>query len=113
MLFRSNFALTGNPGQTGFDTQISTWFNYAALNGSSSNQIASVLPGLNSRSVLMLKRIDGTNVPLDDGFQIGNDRNIGGRGWSGFVALVVAFSSVLSSADEGEVIDYLMSDWSV
>ena len=108
-----SFAVAGASGQAGFTTQISAWFNFASLNGSSTNQITSVLPGLNSRCVLMLRRTDNASCLLDNGLQIGNDRDVPNRGWGGLVGMAVGFSTVQSEANTSNIIDSLLTGWSV
>jgi hypothetical protein len=107
-----DFAVTGILGNSSFAGE-PNWFNFASLNGNSTNQINSILPGINSRCVLMMKNTDNSTSLLDDGIQIGNDRSNLSRGWGGLIGLVVGFSSVLNSTDEANLIDYLMTRWNV
>ena len=108
-----DFSIVAAAGSAGLDTSGPNWLDYATLNGGSTNVISSVLPGINSRCVLMIKRSSGAAPVLDDGFQIGNDRSNSGRGWGGLFGLAVGFSTVQSSDDTTNIINFLMEQWSV
>ena len=108
-----DFSVTGAPNSIGFQPE-ANWFNYVSLNGGSTNQIANVLPTINSRCVLMLRNTNNSASVLDDGIQLGNDRsNISGRGWGGLMGMAAGFSSVLSQSDQDNVINYLLTKWNV
>jgi hypothetical protein len=107
-----DFGITGKPGTASFDSA-TNWFDYASLNGGSTNQITAVLPTINNRCVLMVRNANSSASVLDDGIQLGNDRNNPGRGWGGLMGLVVGFSSVLNSTDEASLVSYLTTEWNV
>jgi hypothetical protein len=107
-----DFGVTGKPSSASFDSA-TNWFDYASLNGGSTNQITAVLPTINNRCVLMMRNANSSASVLDDGIQLGNDRNNANRGWGGLVGLVVGFSSVLNSTDEANLISYLTTQWNV
>ena len=107
-----DFSICGYSGDSRFDTRGPNWFDFATINGGSTNVINSVLPAINSRCVLMLRRASGANPVLDDGLQIGVDRS-NGRGWGGLVGLAVGFSTVQSEADTSNIITSLLTGWSV
>jgi hypothetical protein len=107
-----DFAVTGGVNTRGFDGE-TNWFNYASLNGGSTNEITTVLPTINNRCVLMMRNVNSSASVLDDGIRLGNDRSNPNRGWGGLLGLVVGFSSVLNSTDEATVISYLTTEWNV
>jgi hypothetical protein len=107
-----DFAVTGGINTASFDAD-TNWFNYASLNGGSTNQITTVLPTINNRCVLMMRNVNSSASVLDDGIRLGNDRNNPNRGWGGLLGLVAGFSSVLNSTDEAAVISYLTTEWNV
>lgn len=104
--------LTGNANQSGFAGAFSQW-NTVLVNGSASNGINSVLPTINSPSLLCIKNSDDTAVTLGNGFQIGMDRNNAFRGWFGLIGEVVCFSSVLDSTDRDSLQTWLASKWGI
>jgi hypothetical protein len=107
-----SIALAGNSGGAGFWGG-SAWDD-AFVNGSATDTFASVLPSINSASLLRIKKADNTAAALANGFQIGQDRDNGpGRGWFGLIGEVVCFSSVLGSTDRGSVQDFLAAKWSI
>jgi len=106
--------LTGNAGSTGFyGPGITTPWNRAFLNGSTANGYNSVLPTINSASLLRINRSDDAAVELTSGFQIGMDRNNSWRGWFGLIGEVVCFSSVLSPTDRDAVQAWLAAKWGI
>jgi hypothetical protein len=107
-----DFAVTGGINTASFDADTNR-FNYASLNGGSTNQITTVLPTINNRCVLMMRNVNSSASVLDDGIRLGNDRNNPNRGWGGLLGLVAGFSSVLNSTDEAAVISYLTTEWNV
>jgi len=61
----------------------------------------------------MMRNANSSASVLDDGIQLGNDRNNLNRGWGGLVGLVLGFSSVLNSTDEANLVSYLTTEWNV
>jgi hypothetical protein len=103
--------LTGSPSAAAF-AGFSSW-SRAFVNGSTTNTFNSVLPAINSASLLRIKKADDTAVELTTGFQIGMDRNNADRGWFGLIGEVVCFSSVLGSTDRDAVQSFLAAKWSI
>lgn len=103
--------LAGNPSSAGLWGG-SAWGN-AFVNGSVSNTFNSVLPAINSPSLLRIKKSDDTAVTLGAGFQIGLERNNADRGWFGLIGEVVCFSSVLGSTDRNALQAWLGAKWGI
>jgi hypothetical protein len=103
--------LTGGGGVSGFYSYGT--FNEAYANGASSNVFSSILPTINSPSLLRIKR--NTAIATSNGFQTGNDRSnfFMGRGWGGFIGEVVVFSSALSSTDRTNIQNWLATKWGI
>lgn len=90
----------------------SSWGN-AFVNGSATDTFTSVLPTINSASLLRVKKSDNTAVTLTNGFQIGMERTNTDRGWFGLIGEVVCFSSVLGSTDRDAVQAHLAAKWNI
>jgi hypothetical protein len=104
------FLLLGNPGGPGL---YSFNFTTAFINGSASDVYSSgVLPTINSPSILRVGRSSGS-FNTTDGFQIGNDRVYGGRGWGGLIGEVIVFSTALSSTDRDSLQAWLGLKWNI
>ena len=70
-----------------------------------------VLPGINSPSLLRIKRASDTAVLTNTGFQIGMDRQNLSRGWYGLIGEMIFFSSVLGSSDRTLLQSWLSFKW--
>ena len=73
--------------------------------------LSSVLPGINSPSLLRIKKSNDTAVLTNTGFQIGMDRQNLSRGWYGLIGEMIFFSSVLGSSDRTLLQSWLSSKW--
>jgi hypothetical protein len=100
-------------GDSGSESLSGYQWNRAFVNGSASNTFSSILPAINSASLLRIKKSDDTAVTLGAGFQIGMDRNNADRGWFGLIGEVVCFSSVLSDTNRGLVQTHLGTKWNI
>jgi hypothetical protein len=101
----------GSSAGTGLSTGSMT---QAFVNGSATNTITSVLPAINSPSILRLKRTDNTAFSTGTGgFQIGTDRSNANRGWYGLVGEVVVFSTALDSSASTSVLAALAAKWGI
>lgn len=104
--------VTGYQGLAGFDSAGSQ-FDAAYLNGSATNSYASVLPTINSPTLLRIKKLNDTAATLQSGVQLGNDRNNPNRGWGGLMGAVVGFASPLSAADRAAIQEILANAWGI
>lgn len=105
---------SGDPGWTvyGSGTSLAGSINQAYINGSTTNTISSVLPAINSPSLLRLKH-SATPIVSSGGFQIGSERSNANRGWYGLIGEVVVFSEVLDSQNSAAVVTELMGKWGI
>lgn len=83
----------------------------AFLNNGASNQIASVLPTINSPALMRVRKTDGTTFNTTVGFQLGQQRTDTNRGWGGLIGEVVAFSTLLSESDRTLLQSFLARKW--
>jgi hypothetical protein len=103
------FSLTGWSGRDEF---VIISHDQAFVNGSASNTYLDILPAINSPSIIRVRAATGT-PSTSGGFQIGQDRQFGDRGWQGLIGEVIAFPSVLSESDRGDLMDYLSDKWNI
>lgn len=103
------FNLTGVQGYWFFYT--SGDFDSAYVNGSATNRYNNIISLIESPCLLRVKRDNNTAISTVKGFQIGMDRNNGGRGWYGLIGEVVVFSSVLGTTDRTNVQNWLATKW--
>ena len=104
------FILLGNSGGSGL---YSFNFTTAFINGSASNVYSSgALPAINDPCILRVGLSSGS-FNTADGFQIGNDRIYGARGWGGLIGEVIVFSSVLNSTDRDSLQTWLAFKWGI
>jgi hypothetical protein len=105
----------GNQGTSGFyfnPSGVRATFDATYLNNGASNVYSSgILPGINTRSLLRIKNVDGSSLTAIDGFQIGNERSTGPRGWGGLIAEIIVFSNVLDPTNRTTLQSYLASKW--
>jgi hypothetical protein len=101
----------GYQGLAGFD-EAGAKIDQAFVNGSATNTFASVLPAINSPCILRLKRSSGV-LTLQNGVQIGNDRDNPNRGWGGLVGRVIGFPAVLDAESVDVALTVLSSDWGI
>jgi hypothetical protein len=88
-------------------------YDAAYVNGGSTNVFGSVLPAINSPSILRIRRIAAGNISTSGGFQIGMDRGNAGRGWYGLIGEVIAFSTPLSETDRSALLSHLSAKWNI
>jgi hypothetical protein len=104
------FFLLGNSGGSGL---YSFNFTTAFINGSASNVYSSgALPAINDPCILRVGLSSGS-FNTTDGFQIGNDRIYGARGWGGLIGEVIVFSTALSSTDRDSLQAWLGLKWNI
>ena len=112
----SGWLLGANSGGAGFwpYSNLPSWlFDSAFINGSSSNVYDSaILPAINNPSLLRVTRTTGA-LTATDGFLVGGDRDLSGRGWYGLIGEIIVFSSVLSSTDRANLQTWLSTKWSI
>ena len=101
-----------NGSGTGFESGYGL-FNRIFLNGGTTDRFSNVFSEIASPCILRVANSSGTATTSTDGFQIGTDRNIGGRGWRGLIAEVICFSSVLSSQDRTDLQNWLGLKWGI
>lgn len=97
------------PGGTGLYSP--GYFDQAYVNNSASNQFSSVLPAINSPSLLRIKKSNDQAFATTNGIQVGNDRTNSGRGWYGLIGEIVIFPSILGSTDRATLQSFLASKW--
>jgi hypothetical protein len=103
--------VVGYQGLAGFDGD-GAKIDQAFVNGSATNTFASVLPAINSPCILRLKCSSGV-LTLQNGVQIGNDRDNASRGWGGLVGRVIGFPVVLDAESVDVALAVLSSDWGI
>jgi hypothetical protein len=110
----SGWLLGANSGGAGFwpYSNLPTWlFDSAFINGSNSNVYDSaILPAINSPSLLRVTRTTGA-LTATDGFLVGGDRDLGGRGWLGLIGEIIVFSAPISSNNRSWLQVWLASKW--
>lgn len=102
--------ITGRSTLAGF--YVFSSFNNAFINNGAET-FSSVLPAINSPSLLRIK-VDGNSaVTTTTGFQIGMDRQNSGRGWYGLIGEMIFFSAVLGSTDRNSLQSWLANKWGI
>jgi hypothetical protein len=105
------YVLATNGGMT----ENGTNFDRMYVNGGASNRYSDLLstPSIDNPAILRLNSSFNPYFNAADGFQIGNDRTNGNRGWCGLVGEYVVFSSALSSVDRDAVQAHLAVKWGI
>lgn len=104
----------GYPSSDNF-TQEGTGFDRVFINGGATDRFGTAFdsPSIDSPSILRVANSGSATFNATDGFQIGNDRGNGGRGWFGLVGEYIVYSSVLSTDNRNIVMDYLAAKWGI
>jgi hypothetical protein len=99
-----------------FDSFYVTWVgNFATGNFLVTFENGALAPNntySGSTALVRITRPDNTSFS-SLGFQIGNDRSIGGRGWPGFIGEVAVFASPLGSIQRNNVQTILSTKWNI
>jgi len=97
-------------------TESGTGFNQLFINGGATNRASSdpfASPSIDSPAIIRINNSTSATFNATDGFQIGNDRTNGSRGWLGLVGEYLVYPSVLSSDSRNLVMNYLAAKWSI
>jgi hypothetical protein len=105
--------LTGWPPTAGFYLDSNNSWDRAYVNAGGSNVHNSVLPAINSPSLLRLDRSQGTALAMGNGFQIGRDRTFSARNWTGLIGEMICFTAALSEGDRADLQQHLANKWNL
>ena len=96
-------------------TESGTGFDRAFVNGGATNRFTDLFtsPSIDSPAIIRVLNNASSTFNATDGFQIGNDRTNGSRGWFGLVGEYMVYSSVLSTDNRTKVMDYLSAKWNI
>lgn len=96
-------------------TQSGTGFDRVFINGGTTDRFSSPFstPSIDNPAIIRVVSNTSATFNATDGFQIGNDRTNGDRGWLGLVGEYIVYSSALSSENRTLVMDYLSAKWNI
>lgn len=96
-------------------TESGTGFDRAFVNGGATNRFTDLFssPSIDSPAIIRVLNNASSTFNATDGFQIGNDRTNGSRGWLGLIGEYIVYSSVLSTDNRTKVMNYLSTKWGI